>query len=173
MAIRPDFPTDILDIREKENTRGLGSAIVSPYVGFRMTTLVCYHLPSDRDDAEHPNAFVIKKFAEDVTLKDVKALFPLPGEYHFRFKTRFESSTTYWVDATDDAARVPLFASNKIVAKVLRLSWTSAARPVSPQIASPKPVPNNHRKMDDLFGGSNSPPKPARISNIGDLDLFG
>lgn len=138
-----------------------------PFVALTMTTLVCYHLPSDRDEAEHPNAFVMKQYAEDVTLKDVKANFPLPGEYHFRFKTRFENGSVFWVDTTDEDARVPVFASNKIVAKVLRLSWKGESR-----TAPILPANSNHTpKINDLFG-SHSPPatKPA---HVGHLDLFG
>ncbi len=141
-----------------------------------MTTLVCYHLPSDRDDAEHPNAFVVKKFAEDVTLKDVKSNFPLPGEYHFRFKTKFDSGAVYWIDATDDSAKVPLFGSNKIVAKVLRLSWNNPRKPDPAPVTATRPVTIANNKMHDLFG-SNSPatqkPAAAKLPHVGDLDLFG
>ncbi len=87
-----------------------------------MATYVCYHLPSDRDEAEHPNAYSVPKQGEDITLRDIKDSFPLPGDYHFRFKVRLDSGF-YWLDCTDDAANVPVFAPRRIVAKVLRLSW--------------------------------------------------
>lgn len=143
-----------------------------------MSTYVCYHLPSDRDDPEHPNAFLIPKSAEDITLKDVKQAFPLPGSYHFRFKVKFDSGS-YWIDCVDDAASVPLFGSRRIVAKVLRLTWTNGQtglfpdRPANP----PSPVkPSQQVSKPDAYGDlfSTTPattqyPGPAKVA---ELDLF-
>ena len=143
-----------------------------------MTTYVCYHLPSDKDEADHPNAFAINKQAEDVTLRDVKKAFPLPGEYHFRFKVRMESGS-YWLDCTDETANVPVFGPRRIVAKVLRLSWVEKSDTAKPEV---KPVSNAERTAPaafagyvDLFG-SMSPvqaaPKPKAPTAVSDLDLF-
>jgi hypothetical protein len=142
-----------------------------------MSTLVCYHLPSDRDDPDHPNAFTIKKFADEVTLKDVRDNFPIPGEYHFRFKTRFENGGVFWVDTVDESGRVPVFSPNRIVAKVLRLSWNGGAKTQTKSTAVVQPVNATQRvtqvpKMDDLFG-STSPPAQRPTNHVGELDLFG
>uniref|UniRef100_A0A0G4F173 DIX domain-containing protein n=1 Tax=Chromera velia CCMP2878 TaxID=1169474 RepID=A0A0G4F173_9ALVE len=89
--------------------------------------LVYYWIPSDQDDAEHPNAFPIQKTAGELRLKDIKARFPLPGHYHFRFKLKMESGAHVWMDITNDDAQVP---SHKgiVFAKVLRISWTGSHR---------------------------------------------
>ena len=138
-----------------------------------MTTYVCYHIPSDRDEEEHPNAFAIHKPAEEVTLLDVKKAFPLPGEYHFRFKVKIDSGS-YWVDFTQNDACVPTWGPRRIVAKVLRISWQQKAvpKPVPPpeRLPTPQTVVNNHV---DLFGGSSPPRQSGQTSNgVTELDLF-
>jgi len=121
-------------------------------------SLVCYHLPSDRDDPEHPNVYQINKPVEDVTLQDIKNNFPLPGNYHFRFKAG-ESHSPYWIDVTDMNKVVPSFGPRRtIVAKVLRLSWQTEKQPTVVTAVAPPP--------------RSSPPPPAKVS-IGELDLFG
>eukprot|EP01068_Selenidium_serpulae_P009850 Selendium_serpulae@DN5336_c0_g1_i1.p1 len=87
------------------------------------TCFVYYHIPGDQDDADHPNAFPIFKHAADVRLKDVKHRFPLPGQYHFRFKLKHDGSFV-WVDVTNDDSSLPSF-KNQLIAKVLRVSWSS------------------------------------------------
>lgn len=49
-------------------------------------TQVLYYLPEDMDDTKQLNCFIIHKEARNITLKDVRANFPLPGDYHFRFQ---------------------------------------------------------------------------------------
>eukprot|EP00438_Fugacium_kawagutii_P005751 Skav227239 [mRNA] locus=scaffold2789:107509:108409:- [translate_table: standard] len=56
-----------------------------------------------------------------VKLKDVKATFPLPGQYHFRFKMKWESGAV-WMDVTNEESMVPTF-EDKVIAKVLRVNW--------------------------------------------------
>lgn len=49
---------------------------------------IYYHIPSDHDDAEHPNAFPLFRHPsnsnDSIRLRDIKQRFPLPGKYHFR-----------------------------------------------------------------------------------------
>ena len=88
--------------------------------------------------------------------------FPLPGAYHFRFKTRLEpkpSGPVVWMDVTEDAAEVPSFDHGLILAKVTRLS---AAAP-------PATAAGNHTAVgtrgDDLLGmGSGSRPGSGRVA---------
>lgn len=145
-----------------------------------MSTYVCYYLPSDKDDVEHPNAFAIDKSTEEVTLRDIKSAFPLPGEYHFRFKVKLDNGS-YWLDFTRDDDIVPAFGHRRIVAKVLRLSWSNATqKPVTRTTAPvvPTSVPK-HVIPDhvDLFGGNtpgNQPGRTAPPTNtaVTELDLF-
>ncbi len=145
-----------------------------------MSTYVCYHLPSDKDDADHPNAFAVEKLTEEVTLRDIKSAFPLPGEYHFRFKVKLDNGS-FWLDFTRDDDVVPAFGHRRIVAKVLRLSWNNLSQntssratvPVVPASA-PKHVIPDHV---DLFGG-NTPGNqrgraaPSANTAVTELDLF-
>lgn len=144
-----------------------------------MSTYVCYHLPSDRDDAEHPNAFAINKPTEDVTLADIKEAFPLPGEYHFRFKVKMDTGS-YWIDFTRDQDVVPAYGHRRIVAKVLRLSWDPrVTAPVSKVSTPPASVVNVKQTVPDhvdLFGGS-TPAQRSAVAGpshggVTEFDLF-
>lgn len=88
--------------------------------------MVYYFVPGDHDDVSHPNVFTITKNDNDpdrykIRLRDIRARFPLPGNYHFRFKVKHENMAL-WLDVVNDDAVVPLFNS-KIIAKVLRVHW--------------------------------------------------
>ena len=86
-------------------------------------SLVYYHLPGDADDSGFPNAFPIAKGKNEIRLRDVREKFPLPGQYHFRFKLKWnESGASVWMDVTNEDSFVPVF-EDKIVCKVLRVSW--------------------------------------------------
>lgn len=57
-----------------------------------MPALLRYFIPSDGDDADHPNVFHLPSDvvgSGSVRFGDVKRNFPLPGQYHFRFKRNF------------------------------------------------------------------------------------
>jgi hypothetical protein len=148
-----------------------------------MATYVFYHLPSDRDDPDHPNAYQINKNVDDVTLQDVRENFPLPGKYHFRFKVRLgDSNNSYWLDVNDDSKIVPALGPRRIVAKVLRLSWDGHVnqKRQSPSLSSVKPNVPLHTVADsiDLFtsnkSGTHHTSMPsAPKTSVGDLDLFG
>ena len=104
-----------------------------------MSTIVVYHIPSDKDDPETPNAFKVAKEPSLVTLADIHALFPLPGRYHFRGKLN-----GIWLDLTESTpVPLPGLTGNKLVLKVLRLSWTAQSAPharSSPEPVAPKIV---------------------------------
>jgi hypothetical protein len=65
------------------------------------------------------------------TLGQVKSAFPLPGRYHFRFKSPLipggdhrdskHSNLAVWMDCVDDRQPIPVF-KNSIIAKVTRTS---------------------------------------------------
>lgn len=48
-----------------------------------------YFIPSDNDSEDHPNVFVVRKPPRGLTLGDVSAAFPLPGDYLFRAKSPY------------------------------------------------------------------------------------
>jgi hypothetical protein len=86
-----------------------------------MTTVpIYYYIPSDLDDEQHPNAFYLRKEeGQQITLSLIRKAFPLPGQYHFRFKTNFKN-TYVWKDTSSDNDKIPSY-DGKIVAKVSRL----------------------------------------------------
>mmetsp|Transcript_102869 Transcript_102869/g.331888 ORF Transcript_102869/g.331888 Transcript_102869/m.331888 type:complete len:203 (+) Transcript_102869:89-697(+) len=89
--------------------------------------LIYYYIPEDKDEADIPNAFPVLKPGGGVRLQDIRAKFPLPGTYHFRFKMRLgESASALWMDVTNEESQVPV-CDGKIVAKVTRLSWGASA----------------------------------------------
>ena len=56
-----------------------------------MSTLIFYYIPKIIiiSQIKLLNAFLIYKDKEDIRLHDVRK-FPIPGEYHFRFKFKFQ-----------------------------------------------------------------------------------
>mmetsp|Transcript_74343 Transcript_74343/g.168399 ORF Transcript_74343/g.168399 Transcript_74343/m.168399 type:complete len:164 (+) Transcript_74343:119-610(+) len=99
---------------------------------------VYYWLPGDNDEADHPNAFeVLPQGGGGVRLKDIRARFPLPGVYHFRFQMRWESGFV-WMDVTNDESTVPV-SEDKVFAKVLRMNWGNSAGSVQPSPAAAQP----------------------------------
>lgn len=93
-------------------------------------TTVRYFIPDDGDTEDAPNVFLAPKQQSGSPLKlgAIKSSFPLPGKYHFRFKTSLGSlpgATTsglaVWMDCVDNSKPVPTFESS-IIAKVNRIS---------------------------------------------------
>jgi len=82
--------------------------------------LIYYYVPEDKDDPEFPNAFGVNLSQEEVRLSDIKSMFPLEGEYIFRFKYKLNNATV-WMDITDDS-KLPLF-NGKIYMKATRICW--------------------------------------------------
>lgn len=85
-------------------------------------TLIYYVVPEDEDDFEHPNVFAIHKGVKQLTVGDVVDAFPLPGVYHFRFKTEF-MKTFVWEDGVDMGSTVPTYKGG-VSLKVARLRPT-------------------------------------------------
>ena len=82
-------------------------------------TLIYYVIPEDDDDFEHPNVFAIHKSVKQLTIGEVVEAFPLPGVYHFRFKTAF-MKTFVWEDGVDMGSIVPTYKGG-VSLKVSRL----------------------------------------------------
>ena len=149
-----------------------------------------YFVPEDGDDELTPNVFLAPKPKQPgypPTLGEVKQAFPLPGRYHFRFKSslvpgsdREKGSLAVWMDAVDDRMPVPTWRS-AIIAKVTRIgvddddddddddfgrtsSVSSANRAPEPQRHTPSPAaaasrpPPTPSPSLDLFGDSGSTP---------------
>lgn len=89
-----------------------------------------YFVPEDGDLESSPNVFLAPKPRQQgypPTLAEVKHSFPLPGRYHFRFKSplvpgtdRDKGAMAVWLDCVDDRQHVPTWKSS-IVAKVTRI----------------------------------------------------
>ncbi len=154
-------------------------------------TIRRYFLPEDGDNEEHPNVFLAPKSSNGYPprLGQIKDSFPLPGSYHFRFKTalvpgtdRDKHAVAVWMDCVDDSKSVPVW-HNSIVAKGTRLgcdeevfaeSAPSMARTDSNVSAasvhsSSQPVAadiNTQSTHDSLLGSFDDPsPAPAATSS--------
>ncbi len=99
-------------------------------------SVVYYHIPTDQDDPEIPNAFPVPKQLEDISMSDIIGHFPLPGDYHFRIRTN-----SGWLDLKPDHPAPLPVGGKRIVLKVLRLSWTSIKANVSSS-KEPKLLPS-------------------------------
>jgi len=88
-----------------------------------MSTIVQYYLPEDYEDPEKLNAFIIYKECESIKMNDIKENFPLPGQYYYRFKFKFQNKNV-WIDFNNEEASLPKF-EGKIIMKVSRISWES------------------------------------------------
>jgi len=80
--------------------------------------MIKYVVYEDGDDELHPNVFNLSGHSSP-SLGMIKKVFPLPGEYHFRFLTTI-SGAKVWVDVSDNAVSVP-FYDGGIFMKVVRL----------------------------------------------------
>ena len=85
-------------------------------------SVIRYFVPEDKDIEDKPNAFMIYKNTKDIRLNDIRENFPLPGEYHFRFKFDFKGKA-YWLDFNKEETALPLFKDKHIIIKVNRISW--------------------------------------------------
>lgn len=90
-----------------------------------MTTIVRYFVPEDKDTEDKPNAFIINKPQDQLRLKDLRESFPLPGEYHFRFKFQLNPKKAVWLDFNREESAMPCF-NKQIIIKVSRISWQSS-----------------------------------------------
>ena len=103
--------------------------------------LVMYFIPEDKDDQKILNAFAIPKYQGEVTLSDIEEMFPLEGEYIFRFKYSHEGEVVF-LDITNKTAKVPLYNKN-IVMKVTRKQSKEEAK-------APEP-PKEEVKNEEMF----------------------
>ena len=58
---------------------------------------------------------------DDIRLPDIRSMFPLEGEYIFRFKYK-ANNTVVWMDINEES-KIP-FYNSKIIMKATRISWT-------------------------------------------------
>ena len=81
-------------------------------------TLVFYYVPEDKDELNMPNAFAVQKDLNDITLADIEQLFPLDGDFFFRFKYKYNNQSV-WLDLNNRNCKVPK-CDGKIIMKVTR-----------------------------------------------------
>lgn len=94
-------------------------------------TTIRYFVPEDGDTEDHPNIFLLPKSQNSgfsPRLHEVKQNFPMPGKYHFRFKSplipgsdREKNAVSVWMDCVDDDQHIGVWR-NTIVAKVTRIN---------------------------------------------------
>ena len=155
-----------------------------------------YFVPEDGDLESQPNVFLAPKSRHPntpPTFGQVRDAFPLPGQYHFRFKSalvpgtdRDKSAMAVWMDVVDDRQPVPTWRSG-IVAKVSRISMEDdddedddddfATPTPAPQPAPPARAPASHGSaisagsIDDLLGAAPTPaPAPATGGSLLDFN---
>ena len=104
-----------------------------PVEGFSLTHFppcsLSYFIPEDGDDESRPNVFLAAKSRHQgvpPSLGQIRDAFPLPGRYHFRFKSplmpggdRDKDGMAVWMDCVKDNQPVPTWR-NTVVAKVTR-----------------------------------------------------
>lgn len=157
-------------------------------IAITMTT-IRYFVPEDGDTEEHPNIFLMPKSQNSgfsPRLREMKEHFPMPGSYHFRFKSplipgsdREKNAVSVWMDCVNDNQHVGVWR-NTIVAKVTRINMeddadftrhrqqsrqngTATAAPVAANTANnapPKRPPVQHSSSK----GRAAPPAPAPAS---------
>eukprot|EP00747_Dinoflagellata_sp_TGD_P189535 gnl/TRDRNA2_/TRDRNA2_49961_c0_seq1.p2 gnl/TRDRNA2_/TRDRNA2_49961_c0~~gnl/TRDRNA2_/TRDRNA2_49961_c0_seq1.p2 ORF type:complete len:188 (+),score=49.32 gnl/TRDRNA2_/TRDRNA2_49961_c0_seq1:185-748(+) len=121
---------------------------------------VYYYLPSDNDEEEHPNTFSVVQQGKGIKLRDIKARFPLPGSYHWRFKMKWESAFV-WMDVTNEDSIVPVFGE-KIIAKVLRLNWDGGAQPPPGNTVAASPTAGAQQPQ----AAPSPPPPPPSVDML-------
>ena len=77
-----------------------------------------YYVPEDKDELSMPNAYAIPKNVDEITLMDIEQLFPLDGEFHYRFKYKYNGQSV-WLDLNNKKCKVPKI-DGKIIMKVTR-----------------------------------------------------
>lgn len=115
--------------------------------------IISYYIPEDGDSPEHPNFFVCD--SNSLSVGQLKKIFPVPGEYHFRFK-KLIGSTSVWMDATNDAAPVPIDSNGNAFSKVSRITL----RGVNTTQVSQKVV-SQQQEILVPTSPQNEPSKPA------------
>lgn len=154
----------------------------------RVSLVHSYFIPEDGDTESYPNVFLAPKPRQQgmpPSLGQVKESFPLPGRYHFRFKSplvpggdREKGGMAVWMDCVHDSQAIPTWR-NSIIAKVSRVavdddddddddfpSSSHGAPPVQ-QHQAPAPAPPRHTESSepllDVFDGQTSGSAPASM----------
>ncbi|CAJ1936933.1 unnamed protein product [Cylindrotheca closterium] len=128
-------------------------------------TTIRYFIPEDGDEETHPNVFLAPKPRHPgtpPTLGQIKDAFPLPGTYHFRFKSplypggdRDKGAMSVWMDLVNDADPIPTW-KNGIVAKITRISMEDdddddddfpIPTPAATPAANPRAPPSHQSSM--------------------------
>lgn len=156
--------------------------ICSPHNIVPLRRLERYFIPEDGDEEAHPNVFLAPKPRQQgapPTLRAVRDAFPLPGQYHFRFKSplypgadREKGAMAVWMDVTQDQQPVPTWKTG-IVAKVTRISMEEDEDDDDEDfVRTPAPIPQQQQQH-------HAPPSQApasHASSIGSndhLDILG
>ena len=99
-----------------------------------MSTLVLYYFQGDPGDSiDMPNAFLLPLKhhpASAITYEVFCKYFPLhnDGSYHFRFQAEDPNHEYVWVDIQQPNQAIPLFRSNIIMVKILRMNEVFALK---------------------------------------------
>ncbi|ETV82867.1 hypothetical protein H257_04644 [Aphanomyces astaci] len=94
-----------------------------------------YFIPDDGDTPDHLNIFPIpSQHKNSLKLSHIKKEFPIPGQFHFRFKQAFEG-TYVWLDVDDDDP-VPDF-NGLIISKISRISDSEVPSPSANTSSAP------------------------------------
>lgn len=99
-----------------------------------MSTLVLYYFQGDPGDSmDMPNAFILPLKhhpASAITYEVFCKYFPLhnDGSYHFRFQAEDPNHEYVWVDIQQPNQSIPLFRSNIIMVKILRMNEVFALK---------------------------------------------
>lgn len=146
-----------------------------------------YFVPEDGDSEDYPNVFLAPKPRQQgypPTLAQVKSAFPLPGRYHFRFKSplvpgsdREKGSMPVWMDCVDDRQAVPSWRG-AIVAKVTRLAAEEEDDDDDDDDAdfhrpAPTPAPAVPPQRQQQQQQRAPPPPAAPPAPAPSLDIFG
>merc|ERR1711865_289242 len=112
-------------------------------------TLVFYYVPEDKDELNMPNAFAVQKDQSEITLSDIEELFPLDGEFFFRFKYKYNNQSV-WLDLNNRNCKVPK-CDGKIIMKVTRKipKDTLTHREAEEETTAPA----NSENLDQFFSG--------------------
>ncbi|UIZ29666.1 hypothetical protein KXD40_003184 [Peronospora effusa] len=100
-----------------------------------MEGMLNYFVPEDGDSSDHLNVVPLPR-VDLLRLQHIKKSFPLPGNFHFRFKTAFEG-TYVWLDVVNDTDPVPDF-DGLIICKISRVQSKNSMHPAEQTETLPK-----------------------------------
>lgn len=122
--------------------------------------LVQYFIQNEKN--KEPYAFNVNPSEQEITVGDIKANFPCPGNFYLRFKTVLQDQvpiTAVWLDGLDDFAPVPTF-KDQIIVKALAIPpfpSTFSHQPPHKLYKESKPleIPTQRKHSDFLFTEEN------------------